>query len=308
MGSGVWFKNIITRKKAKGNRSQKSQKYSASDKSNGHNEEVLGKDCPVLANGTSEGDHIRIRVENRAATRIQTVYRAYRARKKYRQMKGMSRFKDLVQCDSVKKQASTTLRHLHSWSRIQTQVRARRVHMVTQGRLRQKNLENKMKLEAKLHDLEVDWSGGSETMDEALARIHQREEAAVRRERAMAYAFSHQWRANSDPNFGSGNYELGKENWGWSWMDRWIAARPWESRVPTSASPKKAPSLQASKTPKNKTPPTIKASVKVKLASPNGKAARRSRKLSYEASEKTSVPKVNAKAEDGETKNEQDES
>lgn len=38
----------------------------------------------------------------------------------------------------------------------------------------------------------MEWSGGSETMEEGLARIHQREEAAVKRERAMAYAFSHQ--------------------------------------------------------------------------------------------------------------------
>lgn len=29
-------------------------------------------------------------------------------------------------------------------------------------------------------------------MEEILARIHQREEAAVKRERAMAYAFTHQ--------------------------------------------------------------------------------------------------------------------
>lgn len=43
-----------------------------------------------------------------------------------------------------------------------------------------------------LYDLQVDWSGGSETMEEVLARIHQREEAAVKRERAMAYAFNHQ--------------------------------------------------------------------------------------------------------------------
>ncbi|KAL0305667.1 UNVERIFIED_CONTAM: protein IQ-DOMAIN 1 [Sesamum radiatum] len=98
----------------------------------------------------------------------------------------------MVQRDSVMKQASTTLSRLHSWSRIQAQIRARRVHMVLEGRLRQKKLENQLKLEAKLHDLEVEWSGGSETIDEALARIHQREAAAVKRERAMAYAFSHQ--------------------------------------------------------------------------------------------------------------------
>lgn len=40
----------------------------------------------------------------------------------------------------------------------------------------------------------MEWNGGSETIGEALARIHHREEAAVKRERAMAYAFSHQVR------------------------------------------------------------------------------------------------------------------
>lgn len=40
--------------------------------------------------------------------------------------------------------------------------------------------------------LQVEWCGGSETMEEILQRIQQREVAAVKRERAMAYAFSHQ--------------------------------------------------------------------------------------------------------------------
>jgi len=38
----------------------------------------------------------------------------------------------------------------------------------------------------------VGWCGGSDTMEDILSRIHQREEAAVKRERALAYAFSHQ--------------------------------------------------------------------------------------------------------------------
>lgn len=40
----------------------------------------------------------------------------------------------------------------------------------------------------------MEWCSGSETMEEILSRIHQREEAAIKRERAMAYAFSHQVR------------------------------------------------------------------------------------------------------------------
>ncbi|KAG5126445.1 hypothetical protein JHK82_027280 [Glycine max] len=41
-------------------------------------------------------------------------------------------------------------------------------------------------------DIKVEWCGGSETKKEILSRLHQREEAAVKRERTMAYALSHQ--------------------------------------------------------------------------------------------------------------------
>lgn len=40
--------------------------------------------------------------------------------------------------------------------------------------------------------LQVEWSGSSDTMEEILARIHKREEASVKRERALAYSFTHQ--------------------------------------------------------------------------------------------------------------------
>lgn len=61
----------------------------------------------------------------------------------------------LTQKSSMKRQATTTLGYLHSWSKIQFQVKARRLFMVTEGRLKQKKLENQLKLEAKLHDLDV---------------------------------------------------------------------------------------------------------------------------------------------------------
>jgi hypothetical protein len=47
-------------------------------------------------------------------------------------------------------------------------------------------------LNATYNKSQVEWSGGPETMEETLGRIHQKGEAAVKRERAMAYAFSHQ--------------------------------------------------------------------------------------------------------------------
>ncbi|AQK91671.1 protein IQ-DOMAIN 1 [Zea mays] len=87
----------------------------------------------------------------------------------------------------------------------------------------------------------IEWNGGSDTMDEILVRIQQLEEAVVKRERAMAYTFNHQWRARSATSLGNFSYEVGKGGWGWSWMDRWIVARPWESRsMVHPENPKKA--------------------------------------------------------------------
>ena len=40
-----------------------------------------------------------------------------------------------------------------------------------------------------------------------------------------------QWRPNCSQYFGQASYSLGKESWGWSWTERWVAARPWEVRV-----------------------------------------------------------------------------
>lgn len=40
-----------------------------------------------------------------------------------------------------------------------------------------------------------------------------------------------QWRPNCSQYFGQASFSLGKESWGWSWMDRWVAARPWEVRI-----------------------------------------------------------------------------
>ncbi|OIS99209.1 protein iq-domain 1 [Nicotiana attenuata] len=217
-------------------------------------------------------------LEDKAATKIQTAFRAYVARKTLRSLKRISRLQSMTQSSSVKKQASAALSNLHSWNRIQTEIRARRVSMVIEGRLKQKKLENQLKLEAKLHNVEVEWSGGPETMEVVLARIHQREEAAVKRERTMAYAFSHQWRANSNPIFGSSNHDISKANWGWSWTDRWIAAHPWECRIPVQSTPKMAKRI-ARKTPKSNKTQTIKTPVFVKSTFANQKRTIKPRRL-----------------------------
>lgn len=79
----------------------------------------------------------------------------FQARKALRRLKGKVRLQALKQGYPVQKQATTTLGHLHSWCKLQAQIRARRLCMVTEGRIKQKKQENRQKLEAKLHDLEV---------------------------------------------------------------------------------------------------------------------------------------------------------
>uniref|UniRef100_A0A1J3ERU1 Protein IQ-DOMAIN 1 n=1 Tax=Noccaea caerulescens TaxID=107243 RepID=A0A1J3ERU1_NOCCA len=217
MGSGNIFKAIIGSKRGK-QKSDKGVKSKSSKKKGTH------ASSPV------------VRSEDWAATRIQAAFKAYKAKKILRRLQGSARAKLLTEKHSVKKQAVVTLRYLHSWSKIQSQIKARRVCMVTESRLMHKRLENQQKLEAKLHDIEVEWNGGSETKDEILGRIHQREEATIKRERALAYAFSHQWKADGKTQW-LGGYELGNTNWGWSWKERWISARPWEVRY--SVTPKK---------------------------------------------------------------------
>ncbi|KAL9236816.1 hypothetical protein vseg_011442 [Gypsophila vaccaria] len=293
MGSGDWFKTLISKKKVKLDKLKKSK---GSDKSTGpkskldHKNNANGK---VTSKSTGSLPKIS---EDVAAIRIQTAFRAYTARKTLRSMKGVARFQKLTERKSVKKQCTSTLNHLHQWSRMQAEIRDRRMCMVIEGRLNQKKLDSQLKLEAKLHDLEVEWNSGAETMEEILARVHHREEAAMKRERAMAYAFNHQWRANCNQNQGPYGSELGKADWGWSWKERWIAARPWESRLLSqSVSPKKVQLKSANKPAKTTNISSTPKSVPSKRILLKGKTPINGRRLSYPGAEKPVVKESDTK-------------
>ncbi|KAJ0240107.1 putative SF16 protein [Hirschfeldia incana] len=262
MGSGNFFKAIIGSKKGK-----------------------QTKGLSAAVKSKKKGTHassLVVRSQDWAATRIQSAFKAYKARKMLRRLKGAARAKMLAEKHPVKKQAAVTLKYLHTWSNIQSQIKARRVGMVMEGRLMHKRLENQQKLEAKLHDIEVEWNGGAETKDEILGRIHQREEATIKRERALAYAFSHQWKADGKTQW-LGGYELGNTNWGWSWKERWIAVRPWEVRYSlTPKKPKSSKTVCCKSEAKSNSPAKRLSSVSAKAPSSGARnAAVKPRRLSF---------------------------
>ncbi|XP_009785151.1 protein IQ-DOMAIN 10 [Nicotiana sylvestris] len=288
MGSGFCLKTIIGRKRNKGRKSKQLKGSNASDEPRG--EISSGKDTSAhYSNGNSSKRIARKTkfTESTAAIRIQTAFRAHLARKSLRRVRCAVRFQGVIEGLSVNNQVVGTLKQIHCWSKIQSEIRARRLSMVTQDHNKQKKIQNQQKLDAKLHELEVEWSSGAETMEEIIQKLQQREEAAIKRERAMAYAFSHQWRANSNRYFGQAYYDLGKDSWGWSWMERWIAIRPWETRVQNPVNPKISHSNQVAKITKTTNLGPMKLVVSVKNPSiSNGKESTKGRKLSISLPEK----------------------
>ncbi|CAK9184663.1 unnamed protein product [Ilex paraguariensis] len=74
------------------------------------------------------------------------------------------------------------------------------------------------------------WCDIAGSVEEIQAKLLKRQEAAAKRERAMAYALAHQWQAGSRQQAAPSGFEPDKSNWGWNWLERWMAVRPWENR------------------------------------------------------------------------------
>ncbi|RWR85460.1 protein IQ-DOMAIN 1 isoform X1 [Cinnamomum micranthum f. kanehirae] len=168
--------------------------------------------------------------EEWAAIQIQTAFRAFLARRALRALKGLVRLQALVRGHAVRKQAAITLRCMQALVRVQARVRARRVRMALESQLTQQNYQQQLVHEAHVREIEEGWCDIVGSVEDIQAKLLKRKEAAAKRERAMAYALAHQWQAGSRQQAAPAGFEPDKNNWGWNWLERWMAVRPWENR------------------------------------------------------------------------------
>ncbi|KAL0676664.1 hypothetical protein Bca4012_004645 [Brassica carinata] len=94
----------------------------------------------------------------------------------------------------------------------------------------QQTLQQQVANEARVREIEEGWCDSNGSVEKIQAKLVKRQEAAAKRERAMDYGLTHQWQAGTRQLSAHSEFQPDKNNWGWNWLERWMAVRPWENR------------------------------------------------------------------------------
>ncbi|KAG6486877.1 hypothetical protein ZIOFF_055458 [Zingiber officinale] len=169
-----------------------------------------------------------------AAVFIQTAFRGYLARRALRALKGLVKRQALVRGHNVRKQANMTLRCMQALVRVQARDRDQRMRLAHESAAAASAIshgsnKSSFSCDTSLWDSKLvqdlaerrsmsregssfadDWDDRPRTVEEIEAMLQLRKEVALKRERELSYAFSHQ--------------------------DRWIASRSsFDNRVSSRA-------------------------------------------------------------------------
>ncbi|CAL0310451.1 unnamed protein product [Lupinus luteus] len=166
-----------------------------------------------------------------AAITIQTAFRGYLAKRALHALRGLVRLKSLMEGAIVKRQATSTLRSMQTLARVQSQIRSRRIRMMEENQALQRQLLHRHAKELESARIGEEWDQSLQSKEQIEAKLLSKHEATMRRERALAYAFTHQQNGKNicrsiNPMF----MDPTNPSWGWSWLERWTAARTWDAR------------------------------------------------------------------------------
>ncbi|KFK30868.1 hypothetical protein AALP_AA6G035900, partial [Arabis alpina] len=144
-----------------------------------------------------------------ASIRIQAAFRAFLARRAFRALRAVVRIQAIFRGRQVRKQAAVTLRCMQALVRVQSRVRAHR-----------RAPSESTELKDPVKQTEKGWCGSPISIKEVKTKLQMKQEGAIKRERAMVYALTHQSRTCPSPNARAiKHHGSSKSSPGWNWYE-----------------------------------------------------------------------------------------